>query len=268
MDIEYQIGAAITVSSTDGPMGTLEEVWDAVKSLPEAESTSHTNEFERLQGKLGQLIVDRGLGARRYFPPGSTGPGRDDQHEQPEPRAPEPQPEPEPEPQPQPQPEQRPRAPPRPRASHFLSLRVRSPAVLDAIAAMQAAQCAAEPALAPFAVEPVRLHLTVLVLALPSPEAVRHATAAFRAICSSLIPAHYPDGNCAVDLAGLGTFSERVVFIEVVPSRAKDRLCAFAAAISDAFQHGEHALPPEYLLASKFVPHATVYKLSNSRPSR
>jgi hypothetical protein len=140
--------------------------------------------------------------------------------------------------------------------------------VLEAVRAMQAAHCQQEPALAQYAIEPVRLHLTVLVLALPTPEAVQHAAVAFHAVANLLVPKHFPDGVCEATFTGLGTFGERVVFLDVADGPAKDRLCGFASAFAAAFQHGKHALPEEFLAGTQFVPHATVYKLSNSRRSR
>lgn len=165
---------------------------------------------------------------------------------------------------PAPEPETEPKQS-RPRASHFVSLQINSGAVLDAVAAMQVAHCQKEPSLAQYAIEPVRLHLTVLVLALPTPEAVRQAASTFQAVAKLLIPKHFPDGVCEARFSGLGTFSERVVFLEVAAGQAKDRLHGFATAFAAAFEHGEHALPPEFLVRSEFVPHATVYKLSNGR---
>lgn len=153
----------------------------------------------------------------------------------------------------------------RPRASHFVSLQISSGTVLEAVAAMQVAHCQKEPALAQYAIEPVRLHLTVLVLALPTPEAVQQAASTFHAAAILLLPHHFPDGVCEARFSGLGTFSERVVFLEMAGGRAKDRLRGFATAFAAAFEHGEHALPTEFLVRSEFVPHATVYKLSNGR---
>ena len=47
----------------------LEQIWTAIQTLDAAD-------FAALQGELGELIVERGLGALRYFPPGSKGPGQ------------------------------------------------------------------------------------------------------------------------------------------------------------------------------------------------
>ena len=87
----------------------------------------------------------------------------------------------------------------RPRASHFVSLQISSGTVLEAVAAMQVAHCQKEPALAQYAIEPVRLHLTVLVLALPTPEAVQQAASTFHAAAKLLLPHHFPDGVCDYD---------------------------------------------------------------------
>ena len=133
---------------------------------------------------------------------------------------------------------------------------------------MQGAHCQKEPALAQYAVEPVRLHLTVLVLALPTSEAVQRAATTFHTAAKQLVPKHFPDGVCDATFTGLGTFNERVVFLDVADGLAKDRLCGFAAEFAAAFQRGEHALPTDFLVGSQFIPHATVYKLSNSRRSR
>ena len=47
----------------------LEQIWTVIQTLDAAD-------FAALQGELGELIVERGLGALRYFPPGSKGPGQ------------------------------------------------------------------------------------------------------------------------------------------------------------------------------------------------
>jgi hypothetical protein len=180
------------------------------------------------------------------------------------------------EPEPEPEPELEPLTTPltttpkasRPRASHFVSLQICSDKVLEAVRVMQTAHCQREPRLTQYAIEPVRLHLTVLVLALPTAEAVQHAAATFRAAANLLVPKHFSDGVCEATFTGLGTFGERVVFLDVADGPAKDRLCGFASEFAAAFQHGEHALPEEFLAGSQFTPHATVYKLSNSRHSR
>ena len=168
--------------------------------------------------------------------------------------------------------QQRPEAPaaaavrPRqPRPTHFVSLRVRAEAVLDAVGEMQQQHCAAEPALSQYAIEPVRLHLTLLVLALPTPEAVKRTAAALRASCADAMAVHFPEG-CAVELDGLASFpGNKVVFVNVAEGPTRERLCSFAAAVGAPLRGGAHALPPEWLVDSPFVPHATVYKLSNAR---
>ena len=152
-----------------------------------------------------------------------------------------------------------------PRPTHFVSLRVRAEAVLDAVGEMQQQHCAAEPALAQYAIEPVRLHLTLAVLALPTPEAVRRTAAALLASCADAMAEHFPEG-CAVELDGLASFpGNKVVFIDVAHGPTRERLCSFAAAVGAPLREGAHALPPEWLVDSPFVPHATVYKLSNAR---
>ena len=161
--------------------------------------------------------------------------------------------------------QQRPR---RPAATHFLSLRVTTPTVLESVTEMQAVQCSADSAVAPYAVEPVRLHLTLMVLSLPTPEAVSRAAATFRASCEHAVSQHYPDGRCEVTFKGLGTFKEAVVFLGVAAGEAKERLLSFAAALAAPFHTGATALPPEFLIDSPFVPHATVYKLSNANRQR
>ena len=116
----------------------LDEVWARVQAMA-GDGEDGKEDFAALQGELGELIVNRRLGNQRYFPPGSTAPL-------------ELQPEPEPEPQPR-----RSSRPSPPRASHFLSLRVRSAAMLDAAGDMQSAQCAAAPGLEAYVIEPVVL---------------------------------------------------------------------------------------------------------------
>ena len=58
---------------------SLEDVWSAVEALAtagdESSGTGTGGDFEQLQEELGQIIVDRGLGGKRYSPLGSEDPG-------------------------------------------------------------------------------------------------------------------------------------------------------------------------------------------------
>jgi hypothetical protein len=55
-------------ASGDAAGPDLEDIWELVQALGD-------EEFAQLQEELGELIVERGLGGQRYFPPGSVGPG-------------------------------------------------------------------------------------------------------------------------------------------------------------------------------------------------
>ena len=46
----------------------LEAIWAVIEGL-------EASDFAAISGEIGELIVERGLGALRYFPPGSRGPG-------------------------------------------------------------------------------------------------------------------------------------------------------------------------------------------------
>ncbi len=57
-----------------GPPEGLDAIWAAVQTLG-------NSDFAAFNAEIGELIVERGLGSRRYFPPGSTGPGHEPEPE-------------------------------------------------------------------------------------------------------------------------------------------------------------------------------------------
>jgi ATP-binding cassette subfamily F protein 3 len=65
--------AAATAEPAAPPEG-LEAIWAAIQTLS-------SSDFAAFNGEIGELIVERGLGSRRYFPPGSTGPGHEPEPE-------------------------------------------------------------------------------------------------------------------------------------------------------------------------------------------
>ena len=56
------------------PPEGLDAIWAVVQTL------GHSD-FAAFNAEVGELIVERGLGSRRYFPPGSTGPGHEPEPE-------------------------------------------------------------------------------------------------------------------------------------------------------------------------------------------
>lgn len=142
-----------------------------------------------------------------------------------------------------------------------MSLRVREPAVLRAVTEMHAAQCTAAPELVPYAVESCRLHLTVMVFSLPDDAAIARAVDILRERCPVVSQRLYAESPCAVRLCGLEDFDERVVFIPVELGADRERLHEYAAGVAQCFVD----MPPGSIVPSGFVPHATVYKLSNAQ---
>ncbi len=65
---------APAAAEPSSPPEGLDAIWAVVQTLGDSD-------FAAFNAEIGELIVERGLGSRRYFPPGSTGPGHEPEPE-------------------------------------------------------------------------------------------------------------------------------------------------------------------------------------------
>eukprot|EP00741_Cyanophora_paradoxa_P009255 tig00001490_g8965.t1 len=149
-------------------------------------------------------------------------------------------------------------APP-PRPTHFLSLRLTSPAVISEIERVQKAMLEAAPPISTHLINPTSMHFTLFVMTLSPAELavakalleesdeVRRAAEAFAAAARAT----------ALRMKGIGSFGGgRVVWCGLEASAARAALEAFAAAVHGCFAGA--GLAPARL---DFVPHCTLAKV-------
>ena len=120
------------------------------------------------------------------------------------------------------------------RPTHFLALRLGSPALHAHVAELQRAVIARAPLLSDCAVPPLKSHLTAFVLHAADEEAVSAAAEALDN-CRPLATAYFADTPPHVQLRGLSSFGRNVLYADVVPDDNTERLRAFIIAVAKEF---------------------------------
>jgi len=147
------------------------------------------------------------------------------------------------------------------RPTHFLALRLASPALHAAVAETQQAVIERAPALAGCDVPPAKSHLTAFVLHCADEDAVAAAKEALQA-CRALTALHF-DASAppSIELRGMSTFGNRVLYATVAPSRDAAQVRAFVAAVTAEFA-------AQGLIEGggrEWSPHLTILKTSRLR---
>ena len=155
------------------------------------------------------------------------------------------------------------------RPTHFLSLRLPSPALHAKVADIQRRIIALEPGAVGCDVEPVKSHITAFVLSLGSDEArIQAATMALQQ-CQELVMER---GRAPprVHLKGLGHFGQRVCYASLLDNEECDELRRLVASTERVF-HDAGLLTvaePTSDAASSWMPHLTLLKTSKAQQQR
>jgi 2'-5' RNA ligase len=152
------------------------------------------------------------------------------------------------------------------RPTHFLSLRLPSPALHAKVADIQRRIIALEPGAVGCDVEPVKSHITAFVLSLGSDEARIQAAIMALQQCQELVMER---GRAPprVHLKGLGHFGQRVCYASLLDNEECDELRRLVASTERVF-HDAGLLTvaePTSDAASSWMPHLTLLKTSKAQ---
>jgi len=150
-------------------------------------------------------------------------------------------------------------APKRGFPTHFLSLRIDHPSILSTVEDIQRQITSTHVYLGQYTIRAIKSHLTLFVLQLKNKEQEEKAKELLEN-CRRIVDEHYGGNPCSVILKGLGNFSNRVLFADVLESPEKATLRNFAYAMYFQFQQAGLAFE-EMKSPLSFYPHSTIMKI-------
>lgn len=142
----------------------------------------------------------------------------------------------------------------------FLAIQLaQHPTVVDAVRNIQASLTRHNPQLQRVCVVPTKVHLTLGVMRLDTPEKLQKATAVLKGLKTTL---KWVAAPLSFNLKGLSTFRNEVIFLEVAEDDRREALTKLATCVQNEFVN-EGLMEPEQ---RPFTPHVTIAKMSKVPP--
>lgn len=121
------------------------------------------------------------------------------------------------------------------RPNYFIGVRCKTQQVRDAAAELQQRAVGLCGELADSVVPTQRLHVTLVMLPLHTPEALKQANKLMHGSVQALIKEHYPEGKMRLTFDRVGHFTNRVLWIGASADDDREKFLAFRGALEKLF---------------------------------